>query len=1518
MYRHASLNRIYRLVWSRVHQAWVIASEVTRGQGKAARSKLLLASVVFATTNLAQAGPTGGQVTAGSGSINQSGNTTTITQNSQNLSVNWQSFNTSAQETVNFVQPSASAIAVNRIIDTNATQFFGRLNANGQVYLINPNGVLFGAGSQINVGGLVASTLDLNDASLASDKRTFSGSGKGSVVNQGSITTAQGGYVAFIANTVSNQGSINAAGGSVALGAGSAVTLSFAGNALLGMQINQSTLDNLAGNGGLINADGGMVLMSAGARDAVLASVVNNTGIIQARSVQDVNGTIVLEGGGHSVVANSGTLDASGKNAGEAGGTVKVLGDDVTLAAASRVDVSGDSGGGVAYIGGNFLGQGSEKNAQSTTVAAGSVINADAISRGNGGKVAVWSDKTTQFNGSISARGGAISGNGGEVETSGKLLNINSSASVNTAAPKGVAGNWLLDPDDITIGNVSLWGSNYGINVDTRVLTNALNSGNVTIKTTSSAANCGNLPCSGSSSGNGDIVILDTIGEVADGSNGIPLQWIRGDSTLTLSAYRDIRFKATDNVALPGYFDSTIGGAIWVSAGGRVVLKADNTGTGSGTVRFDRADYNNILFFDSAGGVDIFYNPDNYDTPTNYAPYVQTLMSGQLKTYMAVNINANVADKTYDGTNAATIVGGVTSKSGLPSGISLQTGSANATFVDQNAGSNKSVIISGVTFNGGNTIVNYSGQNYYINGLDSKTATINKANLVLEGSKVYDGTTTVAGSTLIANGANGQTFSVTGAGDLSNLSNKNVQTNSALSSVTGLSLGSSANGGLASNYNVLSSSSSKYTVTPKALTLSGISASDKVYDATTSATLNTSNVSYSGLITGDAVGLAGTGYGVFAIKDVGTHAITVSGYTLSGPNAGNYVVTQPTGITATISKADLVVTGITAIDKTYDAMTNAILSGTASVSALGSDSVSVLGVGTASFANADAGISKGVIVSGFTLGGTDAGNYNVVQPTNVSATINKADLVLSGSKVYDGSKAVTGSTLTATGVAGQTFTVTGSGDESNLSSKNVQNGSALNSTTGLSLGSSANGGLSSNYNVLSSTGSSYTVTQKALTINGVTADNKVYDGTTSASLNTSNVSYSGVISGDNVQMSGSGYGFFANKDVGTHAVAVSGYTLGGTDAGNYLITPSSGVTATISKADLVVNGLSASNKTYDAGTAATLNGTASVTAIGGDLVILLGFGVGHFGNADAGTNKQVLLSGYTLGGTDGGNYNLVAPANLTATIHKADLVLGGSKVYDGSTTVAGSTLTATGVAGQTFTVTGSGDTSNLASKNVQSGSALSSTTGLSVGTSTNGGLASNYNLLSTTGSSYAVTPASLTVSGITAANKIYDGTNLAAINQANAVLAGLIAGDQVTLLSAGTFDTADIGVNKTVHLTNTYGGADLGNYMIVDQSTTTASITSVASATPVVSPLPDQSILNAITQVQSAVLPPQASAQPNLLPGSTTLAAGEDNENQQLRTSSMFVPIGFGQSAPRLQIQNGGMQLPLVATSITE
>ena len=227
------------------------------------RWKNVISSTLIAlvhSASLVEAEPNGGQVVTGTASITQSGTTTTINQTTQNLSLNWKSFDIAPTETVNFVQPSASSIAVNRIFDTNGTQILGRLNANGQVYLINPNGILFGRGALVNVGALAASTLDFNDASLNGTTRIFSGNGAGSIVNQGEINaTRSGGYVALLGNTVSNQGAITAQQGTVALGAGSATTLTFQNNSLIKMQIDQSVLNTLAENGGLIRADGGMV-----------------------------------------------------------------------------------------------------------------------------------------------------------------------------------------------------------------------------------------------------------------------------------------------------------------------------------------------------------------------------------------------------------------------------------------------------------------------------------------------------------------------------------------------------------------------------------------------------------------------------------------------------------------------------------------------------------------------------------------------------------------------------------------------------------------------------------------------------------------------------------------------------------------------------------------------------------------------------------------------------------------------------------------------------------------------------------------------------------------------------------------------------------------------------------------------------------------------------------------------------------------------------------------------------------
>src|SRR5580658_629375 len=337
MNRHASMNHVYRLIWSTVRKVWIPVAENTRGRGKRAARKLLAATLSLGAAYAHAGGPSGGQIIAGSGSIAQSGDLTTITQSSPKLSLTWTSFNIAPQQTVDFVQPSSSAIAVNRIFDTNGTQILGHLNANGQVFLINPNGILFGRGAQVNVGGLVASTLDLNNSSPNANSPVFSGNSTESVVNEGTINAVPGGYVVLLGSHVSNQGAITAQLGTVALAAGSAATLTFSDNSLVHLQVDQSVWQSLAENGGLIRADGGQVIMTAGAKDALLASVVNNTGVIEARTVENHDGTITLLGGMMAGTVNvGGTLDASASNGGN-GGFIDTSAAHVEVAAGARV-----------------------------------------------------------------------------------------------------------------------------------------------------------------------------------------------------------------------------------------------------------------------------------------------------------------------------------------------------------------------------------------------------------------------------------------------------------------------------------------------------------------------------------------------------------------------------------------------------------------------------------------------------------------------------------------------------------------------------------------------------------------------------------------------------------------------------------------------------------------------------------------------------------------------------------------------------------------------------------------------------------------------------------------------------------------------------------------------------------------------------------------------------------------------------------------------------------------------------
>ncbi len=352
------MNRIYRSIWNDKTGTFVAASEISGGGRKSTPGATVVAgnsrfalkglalSLMLAFGSNSYALPTGGAVSAGSATIAGGAGTTTINQSSQNVAINWQGFNIGAGEAVRFVQPNSSSAALNRVLGADPSSILGSLSANGKVFLVNPNGILFGQGAQVNVGGLVASTRGIADSDFMAGNYKFAGSGGGTIVNQGSIT-ADGGYVALLGASVSNEGVISARLGTVALAAGNAFTLDVAGDGLLNVMVNEGAVNALVQNGGIIRADGGQVLLTALSAGNLLQSAVNNTGVIQAQTIENRNGTIRLMGDMQSGTVNvGGTLDASAPNGGNGGfietsaAHVKIA-NDVKITTAAPMGVTG-------------------------------------------------------------------------------------------------------------------------------------------------------------------------------------------------------------------------------------------------------------------------------------------------------------------------------------------------------------------------------------------------------------------------------------------------------------------------------------------------------------------------------------------------------------------------------------------------------------------------------------------------------------------------------------------------------------------------------------------------------------------------------------------------------------------------------------------------------------------------------------------------------------------------------------------------------------------------------------------------------------------------------------------------------------------------------------------------------------------------------------------------------------------------------------------------------------------------
>ncbi|MBX3638775.1 MAG: filamentous hemagglutinin N-terminal domain-containing protein, partial [Rubrivivax sp.] len=296
----------------------------------------LLASLGTLVTVHAQVAPgtlpTGANVASGSAQLQTLPNQLIVHQGSARLGLDWSSFSIGSAATVEFRQPGRDAVALNRVLGSDPSLIYGRLQANGQVFLSNPNGVLFAPGAQVDVGALVATTLDLSQQDFADGRLRFAGGSAQAVRNDGRITAAEGGYVALFGREVHNRGEISVPAGSVLLASGSAATVSIAGHGLLSAVVTPGAPGSVA-NAGQIVADGGSVRLSAQSAEGLAASLVNNSGVVRARAMVQRGGEIWITG---DEVASSGRVDADGM-AGADGGRVLVRGGMVQ----GRLDLAG-------------------------------------------------------------------------------------------------------------------------------------------------------------------------------------------------------------------------------------------------------------------------------------------------------------------------------------------------------------------------------------------------------------------------------------------------------------------------------------------------------------------------------------------------------------------------------------------------------------------------------------------------------------------------------------------------------------------------------------------------------------------------------------------------------------------------------------------------------------------------------------------------------------------------------------------------------------------------------------------------------------------------------------------------------------------------------------------------------------------------------------------------------------------------------------------------------------------------
>ncbi len=1528
----------------------------------------LLATLQLLFPCLVAALPTDGHVVGGNATVQQiNPNTLNVVQASERAILNWKSFSIAADEAVHFVQPSVNSIALNRVIGTDPSVILGRLQSNGRIFLLNPNGILFGAGAQINVGGLLATTLQIRDEDFMAGRYLFTQDPLKelrSVINRGTIQVSEHGYAFLVAPGVSNEGLIVANLGKVVLGSGQALTVDLMGDGLINYALSGKVLDQVTdhegkplvsavSNSGTIQADGGHVVLQAKAAGEIFSSVVNQSGIVRARSLKNHGGVVQLLGGEETLIAatdagamrpagevsgavvNSGTIDVSAGEPNAAQGSVTMVGERVGhFGAIQATGADGASGGDVVMA-----------STTRSLLADSSTVDVSGIGRSSAGSLRVWSDQDTFFNPAavILARGGNLGGNGGFVEVSGKEL-LGFSGTVDALAPFGSAGILLLDPRNITIaaagaaynpGVNNLFGNTPG--ADVTISAGSINAAgaNVVLQanndiTVGSAINMTNAGVGIAMQAGRDILVNAAI-STNNGNISLTANDAGAVAANRLVGTGDIVFGAGSNLSAgTGNINLSIGSSAAAPFSPGSITTVRNLTTTTGNISINSRNTVTLSGAANAGSgtVSINANSDGAGAEgftMNAGSSIATTNSGASAVQIVVNSPAG-------GTGAASLRGSITTGNGGTATVSTRGqaaagGNTTGGAITQGAALTINTGAGGaIGLATGATTADIT-LNTPTNDFTGSVGVSRARNVTLQDANALDlGASTISGNMAITAGG-----AVTDSGNLTSTAGASTLTVTTLNNAGApITLDSAGNNFV--NINLSARNAANSANAPGAIAYRDV-------NAVNVAQLRTAGSA--SLTTGGAITQSG------AVTVTGTTSLTAgAGNNITLTNAGNDftdAVSVVSGNNVSLRDANALILGASTVSGTLGVTTAGALTQSGALNVTGTTTLAAGAANNITLTNAANNFSTVGVTSGNNVALTDT-NALILGASTVSGTLG---VTTNGALTQSGALTVTGVTTLAAGAANN-ITLTNAAN--NFSTVGITSGNnvSLRDANALILGGSM---VSGAFDVTTAGA----ITQSgALTVTGVTtlaagAANNIT--LTNAANNFSTV---GITSGANVSLTDSNALVLGASTVSGNLALTTGGTLSQTGA--LAVTGTSSFSATAANTDLLLD-TQANNfvgvlsflgaqanfrdvqlRNVNAG--ATVPGLAGLTNLrnltltynnapvtlptltltaGGNLNVTAGGAITDTGNLivsgtttlTAGANNITLDNANNFTGAvsvvSGNNVTLndVNALDLGASTISGTLnvTTAGAITQSGALAVTGTTTLAAGAANN-ITLTNAAN--NFSTVGITSGNnvALVDSNALTLGASTvsgtlnvttNGGLTQSGAVTVVGGTTLAAGPANnitLTNAGNNFSTVAVTSGNNVALRDANALVLG-------TSTVSGTLDVTTAGALTQSGVLNVTGtttlAAGVGNNIDLSTFANNFSTVGITSGNNVA--LTDVNALNLAASTVSGTLNvttggPLTQSGAVIVAGVTTLAAG-GNDISLTNAGNNFSTVGI-------------------------